>query len=215
MTREVDSIIDFVMAAKIPDIYPGYTTNGKHATDSYPERLGTPSASGPIGLAVDFDAPDNNPKALLACAELFSPISGLLFELFHTPLHYSIKNGVRVHWTIPDHVTHVHVAVKLGVFLQPHWPTPKPQELPAMPDYVDQFRWPNGDQVQVFANGDVKCYPPHVFKGSVHDVKPQDRLNFSPTTNPIAGVNPHDANNSDAGYVTWCANGDGYDFPLK
>lgn len=132
MTKEVDGIIAFVAAAKIPGIYAGYTTNGSHAVGSYHEKDGTPSASGRVGLAVDFDAPGNNPEALLACARLLDTVSGGLFELFHTPLGHSVKNGRRYSWTIADHVTHVHVAVKKGTFLVPTAPEFKPTSIPAV-----------------------------------------------------------------------------------
>jgi hypothetical protein len=64
MTVEVDNHIA-VNAAAQTRCFAGYTTNGTHAPSSYHERPSTPSASGPIGLAVDFDAPGNDAAKLL------------------------------------------------------------------------------------------------------------------------------------------------------
>jgi hypothetical protein len=35
-------------------------------------------------------------------------------ELFHTPLGFSIKNGQKVPWFVPDHYDHVHAAFRRG-----------------------------------------------------------------------------------------------------
>lgn len=129
MTREVDSIIAY-NAAGNTGCYAAYTTNGKHGDGSHHNRQGTPSASGDEGLAVDFNAPNNNPAKLKACAEWFLKQSPKLFELFYTPLGKSVKRGQVGNWTIANHSTHVHVAVTKGTFLpvptmQPPAPTPE------------------------------------------------------------------------------------------
>jgi len=87
MTREVDCIIGVNRAANT-GCYPGYTTNGKHASDSYHERYGTPSPTGDVGLAVDFDAYNIESK-MMACAKVFLKLAPKLYELFHTPLGVS------------------------------------------------------------------------------------------------------------------------------
>jgi len=78
------------------------TTGGKHAPGSYHYA----------GRAIDVGG---NPGAMLAYARrLASTSGGRMAELYHTPLGFSIKNGVRVPWTIPNHTNHVHVAYGYG-----------------------------------------------------------------------------------------------------
>jgi hypothetical protein len=78
------------------------TTGGKHAPGSYHYA----------GRAVDVGG---SPSSMLAYAQQLASTSGRhMAELYYTPLGYSIKNGVKVPWTIPNHMDHVHVAYALG-----------------------------------------------------------------------------------------------------
>ena len=78
------------------------TTGGKHAPGSYHYA----------GRAIDVAG---SPGAMLAYAQrLASTSGGRMAELYYTPLGFSIKNGVKVPWTIPNHMDHVHVAYALG-----------------------------------------------------------------------------------------------------
>jgi hypothetical protein len=78
------------------------TTGGKHAAGSYHYA----------GRAIDVGG---SPSSMLAYAQrLASTSGGRMAELYYTPLGFSIKNGVKVPWTIPNHMDHVHVAYALG-----------------------------------------------------------------------------------------------------
>jgi len=78
------------------------TTGGKHAPGSYHYA----------GRAIDVGG---SSSSMLAYAQQLASTSGRrMAELYYTPLGFSIKNGVKVPWTIPNHMDHVHVAYALG-----------------------------------------------------------------------------------------------------
>jgi hypothetical protein len=176
MSREVDSIIAYNNAGNT-GCYAAYTTNGKHGEGSYHHRMGTLSASGDEGLAVDFNAPNNNPEKLLKCAQHFLKQAPLLFELFHSPLGRSVKRGRIEPFIISGHNSHVHVAVNKGTFLPvPSEPEPKP-ELPSEEDGMADalvVTYPSGAKTIATPDGSIfNAGTP--FYGSMHDLKPQDK----------------------------------------
>lgn len=131
VSREAQSIIDYVEACKVPhrvtDVYgPG------HADGSYHYAAGTGGKS----LAVDFGGvtPGVNPTTAGQMARIYRALlaqAGRLAELIYSgldvdgrPVTTAVKNGRRVEgasffgpavWR--DHFDHVHVAVTRGTFL--------------------------------------------------------------------------------------------------
>jgi hypothetical protein len=77
-----------------------------------------------------------------------------------------------------------------------------------MPKYADKFQWPNGDQVQVFPNGDVKCFGGTKFWGSMASLRDDAKKSFK----EAAAIGPVDTENSQAGYTVYDQDNHGYGF---
>ncbi len=215
MTREVDSLIAF-NATLDSGAYAGYITNGQHAVNSFHGRVGTPSASGPIGLAVDFDAIKNDPNKLLICARGFFGVASSLAELFYTPLGVWVKYGKVYPIATLDphdrelHNNHVHVALAKGTFLTPPIaviPTTPPQ--PTEDGMADALviQYPDGSKTIVGADGAVfNAGTP--FFGSMYDLKPEQKLGVT-SIKAATAVSYQDPG---AGYCLWSQTGNRYVF---
>jgi hypothetical protein len=131
-SREVQALIDFVEATGLPHRVTDVSTPGVHSNTSYHYADGT----GGKGLAIDLaGAIPGTSKAMVeqmsALWRAFRPVAPKLAELFFQGpgIHMVVKNGA---WrpglqtlgqrTWDAHKTHVHVAVKRGVFLPPASP---------------------------------------------------------------------------------------------
>lgn len=160
ISREVQAIIDFVDAARVP--YRVTDVDGPgHADGSYHYAKGT----GGVGLAVDFGGatlgvtPATAAQMAVIYREL-SNVAGQLAELIYSgldvdgrPVTMAVHGGRRVNgasfygpavWR--DHFDHVHVAVTRGTFLSHPFSTLKGgamadnPDLPNLPDI--KFFWP-------------------------------------------------------------------------
>ena len=129
LSREVQSILEYVKASGLPHRVTDIDTPGVHSRTSYHYAAGTDGK----GLAVDLagTAPGTSRAMVDQMAALwqaFRPVAPKLAELFFQGPDISmvVKNGV---WrpglqtlgkTVWDaHRNHVHVAVRRGVFLVP------------------------------------------------------------------------------------------------
>lgn len=134
MTREVDSIIAVHLSSGTPGIVTDINTANIHASKSWHYRPANQSLTGKISTAVDFG---NRPVKLtdeqaLEVFEAFKPYAetGQLSELFCGQADWCVYNGNWLRWTSlpkkirdairPEHMNHVHVAVRVGTFLKAH-----------------------------------------------------------------------------------------------
>ncbi len=76
-----------------------------------------------------------------------------------------------------------------------------------MPRYANEFRWPNGDSVQVYLDGRVECFGAKSW-GSMHSLRDDAKQDFK-EAHAIAPVNAED---SQAGYIVYSQDGTPYKF---
>lgn len=127
MSREIDSIIAYLKSANVQFVVTS-TTGGLHAPESNHYKAGTPSASGPKGLAVDVAVRFRAGKdpGLRVLFDAFKPVEAELAELICSWSPYSIKYGKKAApIDVDHHWDHVHIAVRKGPpWLQ--WPESQP-----------------------------------------------------------------------------------------
>src|SRR5688572_19630290 len=113
MTREVDSIIAYGLAAKTGCVVTDINSPGVHTAGGDHYKAGTPSASGTKGRAVDFGGYGTHARGQeLSLALHFLKVERRLSELIYSPLGFSVQNGRRVNrYAVAGHWTHVHVSV--------------------------------------------------------------------------------------------------------
>lgn len=229
LTKEVDALIAVHAASGAPGVVTDIATPGVHTPWNPPKsfgahyRPGTKSASGEIGVAVDFGGlngplPDEQALQVFQAFEADGR-AGKLSELYCGQAEYCVFNGAWMRWTSipkqtrdairPKHMNHIHVSVQPGVFLAP---TAQPQEPQPEEEDLPQYEFADGGIVSVNAKGEVFCpemdgRPVARHYGGMTQLRDDAKQGFEKAV-AIVGV---DRNNSQGGYRVfdqrWIRNG--------
>lgn len=213
MTLEVDCIVKVHDAAGAPGIVTDINTPHVHASGSLHYARGTSSPSGGQSTAVDFGGANGplNLEDTLKVFDTFVPYAqeGKLAELYCGEAEYCVYRGSWLRWTSvpkrvrdilrPQHQNHIHVAVKAGVFLEPHALPTKPtiDEDDDMSDALT-ITYANGHKTVVTPDGAVKNAGTPFF-GSIYDVPAADRRDWV-TCFAATAIDPDDESK---GYRLW------------